>query len=180
MMSNSPYNPEPGFTMSPEEIEQLPYRPGVGIVLFDRNGQVFTAQRSDMISDAWQMPQGGIDPDEDPRTAMFRELEEETGVMNAEVLAESRDWLSYDLPHDLVPKIWRGRYRGQTQKWFALRFLGEEREIDIGGPHAEFSNWAWRPLFEVPQLIVPFKKPLYEQVLDEFGHLADLIRKGEA
>lgn len=179
MISNSPYNPNPGFALSPEEVEQLPYRSGVGIVLFNRDGRVFTAQRSDMVSDAWQMPQGGIDPDEDPRTAMYRELEEETGVRNAEMLAESRGWLSYDLPYDLVPKLWRGRYRGQRQKWYALRFLGQDREVDIGGPHAEFSNWCWRPLPEVPQLIVPFKRKIYEQVLDEFGHLEDIVRKGE-
>ncbi|WP_022728756.1 RNA pyrophosphohydrolase [Fodinicurvata sediminis] len=174
--SNSPYDPDTDLSLTPEEIERLPYRPGVGIVLFNQDGQVFTAQRMDMVSDAWQMPQGGIDPDEDPQAALFRELEEETGVRNAELLAESRDWLSYDLPYDLVPKIWRGRFRGQQQKWYALKFLGDEGEIDIGGPHAEFSNWSWRPLPETPQLIVPFKRKLYERVADEFGHLAERIR----
>ncbi len=157
--------------MSPEEIARLPYRPGVGLMLLNRKNQVFVAQRIDTPRPAWQMPQGGIDEGEAPRDAVLRELEEEIGTSKAEIIAESRRWFDYDLPRDLVPKVWRGRYRGQTQKWFALRFLGEDSDIDIETKEPEFSAWKWAPHEELPEFIVPFKLQLYRAVLAEFADL---------
>ena len=175
-MSRS-YNPDTTLVLSAEEIEALPYRPGVGMVLFNRKGKVFVAQRNDMISAAWQMPQGGIDKGEEPRETALRELEEEIGTRKAEIVAETADWLSYDLPHELVPKIWKGRYRGQRQKWFALRFLGKDSDIDIDTKHAEFRAWRWEALERLPDQIVSFKRGLYQQLIDEFGDLPKRIRK---
>lgn len=154
------------------EIEKLPYRRGVGVVLFNAQGRVFVAQRLDTTEPAWQFPQGGIDKDEDPLVAARRELREETGVTSAELIAETPDWLRYDLPRELVPKVWKGRYRGQEQKWFAFRFTGDDSEIRIDGEHPEFSAWAWTKLSETPSLIVAFKRPLYDQVVAAFRHLA--------
>lgn len=154
-----------------EDIARLPDRPGVGIMLLNCDNQVFVAQRLDMRGAAWQMPQGGIDEGEEPRAAALRELEEEIGTARAEVIAESRRWYRYDLPLDLVNRRWGGRYRGQTQKWFALRFLGEDRDIDIATKHPEFSAWRWAARHELPELIVPFKRQLYRDVLAEFAHL---------
>ena len=152
--------------------QHLPYRPGVGIMLLNREGKVFVAKRLDQIAEAWQMPQGGIDAGEDPREAALRELEEETGITQAEILAESDDWYYYDLPDDLVPKIWGGRYRGQKQKWFVMRHLADDSAIDIGGEHPEFSEWKWVPVQQLPSVIVPFKRDLYQQLVTEFGYLA--------
>jgi putative (di)nucleoside polyphosphate hydrolase len=118
------------------------------------------------------MPQGGIDKDELPLDAAWRELHEETGITSAELLAETKGWLIYDLPPDLAAQLWKGKYRGQEQKWYAFRFTGEESEIDIEGEHPEFSAWKWVDFRRVPELIVPFKRPLYQQVVLEFGHLA--------
>lgn len=151
----------------------LPYRPGVGIFLLNAAGEVFVAQRIDTRQEAWQMPQGGIDDGETPRQAALREMAEEIGTNKAEILAESRHWLSYDLPPELVSKVWRGRYRGQKQKWFALRFLGEDSDIDLATPDPEFLSWRWLPADRLPDLIVPFKRTLYRDVLAEF---ADLLR----
>jgi putative (di)nucleoside polyphosphate hydrolase len=150
----------------------LPYRRGVGMVLFNRAGQVFVAQRLDSPGPAWQMPQGGIDKGETPLEAAWRELHEETGISNAEFLAETKTWLSYDLPPDLAAKLWKGKYRGQEQKWYAFRFTGKHDEIDIAGEHPEFSAWKWADFRTVPELIVPFKRPLYQRVVLEFEHLA--------
>ncbi|HVZ02054.1 MAG TPA: RNA pyrophosphohydrolase [Dongiaceae bacterium] len=152
--------------------EERPYRRGVGVALFNDQGKVFVAQRLDSPGPAWQMPQGGIDKDEAPIDAAWRELHEETGVKSARFLAESRDWLRYDLPPELAASLWKGRYRGQEQKWYAFRFTGPESEIDIAGEHPEFSAWKWAEFRSVPDLIVPFKRALYEQVVEEFGHLA--------
>jgi len=154
------------------DYDALPYRRGVGIALFNRDGQVFVAQRLDSPGPAWQMPQGGIDKDESPLDAAWRELHEETGITSAELVAESKGWLSYDLPRELAMTLWKGRYRGQEQKWYAFRFTGEESEIDIAGEHPEFSAWKWVDFRLVTELIVPFKRPLYQQVVLEFGHLA--------
>ncbi len=151
----------------------LPYRPGVGIFLLNAAGEVFVAQRIDTRQEAWQMPQGGIDDGETPRQAALREMAEEIGTCKAEILAESRGWLSYDLPPELVSKVWKGRYRGQKQKWFALRFLGEDSDIDLATPDPEFLSWRWLPADRLPDLIVPFKRALYRDVLAEF---ADLLR----
>ena len=156
----------------------LPYRPGVGVMLFNRRGQVFVAQRIDTPSAAWQMPQGGIDPSETPLQAALRELREETGTDKVEIIAESRDWIRYDLPKDLVPKLWGGRFRGQEQKWFALRFLGTDADIDIAGEQPEFSAWRWAELTEIPNLIVPFKRALYQSLVAEFSAVAAAIRDG--
>ncbi|MQA65601.1 MAG: RNA pyrophosphohydrolase [Alphaproteobacteria bacterium] len=154
----------------------LPYRPCVGIMLFNRDGLVLVARRIDMVSEAWQMPQGGIDPGEEPVDAAFRELDEEIGTGAAEVMAESADWLEYDLPVDLIGKLWKGRYRGQRQKWFAMRFLGEDADIDIETATPEFSEWKWVPAPELPGLIVPFKRALYTELVARFAHLAERAR----
>lgn len=150
------------------------YRLGVGVMLLNTDGLVFVAKRIDMPVDAWQMPQGGIDQGEDPRAAAFRELEEETGTAKAEIIAESREWLTYDLPPELLGRIvWGGRYRGQKQKWFAMRFLGADGEIDLEAhAHPEFSEWHWAPVDTLVEMIVPFKRDLYRQVVAEFAHLA--------
>jgi len=150
----------------------LPYRDGVGIMLLNDDGKVFTGQRLDSKLEAWQMPQGGIDPGEAPRQTAFRELAEETGITKAEIVAEARDWLYYDLPDDLIGTIWKGRYCGQRQKWFAMRFTGTDADVDIATAHAEFRSWRWSTLTELADMIVPFKRVLYEAVLAEFGHFA--------
>jgi len=150
----------------------LPYRDGVGIMLLNADGKVFTGQRLDSKLEAWQMPQGGIDPGETPVETAFRELAEETGVTKAEVIAEARDWLFYDLPDELIGTIWKGRYAGQRQKWFAMRFLGTDADVDIATAHPEFRTWRWSTLAELADMIVPFKRDLYAAVLAEFGHLA--------
>lgn len=158
----------------PIPFEDRPYRRNVGIVLLNRDGLAFAARRIDSKEAAWQFPQGGIDDGEFPREAALRELEEEIGTAKAEIIAESRDWLSYDLPRDVADKCWKGRFRGQTQKWFAMRFLGKDKDIDIATRHPEFSEWRWMSLADVPALIVPFKRDLYEKVVAEF---LPLVRK---
>ena len=146
----------------------LPYRKGVGMMLMNRDRKIFVARRLDTTAEAWQMPQGGIDEGESPVAAAMRELEEETGTGKASLIAESQDWYSYDLPTYLIPKIWGGRYRGQTQKWFLLQFEGTDSDINIQTEHPEFSEWKWTEANQLPDLIVPFKKQLYEQLVREF------------
>ena len=157
--------------MTPEKIEKLPYRRNVGVMLVNDRGEVFVGQRIDTDGPAWQMPQGGVDAGETPRAAALRELEEEIGVPPdlVEVEAETRGWVTYDLPRELVPKVWNGRFRGQKQKWFLLRFRGQDSDIDIATEHPEFSEWRWLPPKDLPAAIVPFKRAVYERVLDEFG-----------
>lgn len=160
--------------MTPEEIAKLPYRPNVGVMLINADGHVWVGQRSDRHKDAWQMPQGGIDQGEDPRTAALRELEEETGVTAdlVDVVAETDGWLAYDLPVDLVPEIWGGKWRGQEQKWFLLRFNGTDDQINIDTDHPEFTNWKWLPGDQLVDNIVPFKREVYARVVDAFrAHL---------
>ena len=156
--------------MTAEEIAGLPYRPCVGVMLVNADGQVFVGQRRDRDQDAWQMPQGGVDSGEDARTAALRELWEETGVPADKVTieAETTSWLPYDLPHELVPNIWKGRYRGQAQKWFLMRFQGEDSDVNIQTEHPEFSEWRWLSAHELVDNIVPFKREVYAAVLAEF------------
>ncbi len=146
------------------------YRPGVGIMLIDRRGLVFVGRRIDVAEENWQMPQGGIDQGETPREAALRELAEEAGTRKAEIIAETRGWLSYDLPRPLAGQMWGGRHRGQRQKWFACRFTGTDHDIRLDAHgHPEFSAWRWEEPERLPALIVPFKRPLYEAVLRELG-----------
>ena len=147
----------------------LPYRPCVGIMLLNRRGQVFVAKRIDMPSEAWQMPQGGIDVGETPHTAALRELREEIGTDKADLLAESQDWYDYDLPAELIGKLWGGRFRGQRQKWFVMSFTGRDGDINIATEHPEFLDWKWAELEQLPDLIVPFKRHLYELLVREFA-----------
>jgi putative (di)nucleoside polyphosphate hydrolase len=163
--------------------QDLPYRSCVGVMLLNKDGLVFVGRRrteagGEHVSDgyAWQMPQGGIDPGEDPYKAALRELYEETSVRSVSLLAEAPDWYSYDLPSMVAGRAWRGRYRGQTQRWFAFRFEGLDSEINIlhpgGGHHKpEFDEWRWEEMHRLPELIIPFKRPVYENVVAAFGHL---------
>ncbi|MEM8798653.1 MAG: RNA pyrophosphohydrolase [Pseudomonadota bacterium] len=148
----------------------LPYRPCVGIMLLNAHGDVFTARRIDTLVEAWQMPQGGIDEGEDAQAAAFRELEEEIGTADAEVIDVTTDWLTYDLPDHLLGKVWKGRYRGQKQRWFVMRFRGSDQDINIDTEHPEFAEWRWQPMKALPQMIVPFKRALYEDLVRRFGH----------
>jgi len=152
-----------------EDSEQgKQYRPGVGIVLINRRGEVFVGQRIDQGPNSWQLPQGGIARGEDPRRAALRELMEEIGSDNVEVVAESRDWLTYDVPSEPAQNAWRGRWRGQRQKWFVMLFKGQDSDLDVATEHPEFSAWRWVPRRELPKLAVPFKRDLYQKILTEF------------
>lgn len=154
----------------------LPYRPGVGIMLFNSRGAVFVGQRLDSTLEAWQMPQGGIDDGEDPRTAALRELEEETGIAPhlVEVIGQTPDWHHYDLPPAMIGTIWKGRFAGQRQKWFAMRFLGTDADVGIATAHPEFKAWRWAPVEGLVAMAVPFKRELYAQVIDILGGRTNL------
>ncbi len=161
--------------MTPDQIATLPYRPCVGVMLLNADGKVFVGQRNDRFGDAWQMPQGGVDKGEDVRDAALRELWEETGVTNdlVQILDQTQDWLTYDLPHDIVPKIWKGRYRGQKQIWFLMRYAGHDDQVNIATEHPEFTKWRWMDTDQLVTNIVPFKREIYSQVLTAFaGHLS--------
>jgi putative (di)nucleoside polyphosphate hydrolase len=172
------------MTLLPSSATQsqtvLPLRLCAGIMLLNRQGHVWVGRRrpkwaGDHSAHIWQMPQGGIGKHEPPRIAALRELREETGVTSVEVIAEHPEWLSYELPEALLGIALKGRYRGQMQKWFAMRFLGEDSEIDIAakeGLKAEFESWRWAPVASVPKLIAPFKRPVYERVTADFAHFA--------
>lgn len=152
------------------KAHNLPYRPGVGVMLVNADGKVFVGQRLDSTLEAWQMPQGGVDEEEDTLEAALRELEEETGIMRdlVEIIGCAEEQFSYDLPEDLIGKLWRGRYRGQRQTWYLARFLGHDGDINLDTPDPEFRAWKWADPEELPAMIVPFKKKLYDDVLDAF------------
>lgn len=154
--------------MPPDDRARLPYRPCVGILLFDPRGRIFVGRRIDLPG-AWQMPQGGIDPGEEPPAAALRELREETGTARAELVAATRGWLRYDLPDHLIGVAWGGRWRGQEQKWFAARFLGTDTDIDIATPHPEFDAWRWAEPKEILPMAPPFKRRVYAAVLEELA-----------
>ncbi len=162
-------------------FEDLPYRPCVGLTVLNREGRVFIGRRSDGpeqvdMTHVWQMPQGGLDPGEDPYACGLRELAEETNIRSVERLGEIEEWLKYDIPREIVGRAWQGKYRGQTQKWFALRFTGNDSEIDVahpaGGHEPEFVAWRWEPMQNLPDLVVPFKRKTYERVVKEFARFA--------
>jgi putative (di)nucleoside polyphosphate hydrolase len=162
-------------------FQDLPYRPCVGVMVLNRAGLAFIGRRIEGpehidATHAWQMPQGGIDRGEEAWPAALRELREETNIRSVERIGEIADWLTYDIPREIVGQAWKGKYRGQTQKWFALRFTGNDSEIDVdnpdGAPEPEFAAWRWEPMQNVPDLVVPFKRAVYERVVREFRHLA--------
>jgi putative (di)nucleoside polyphosphate hydrolase len=150
----------------------LPYRPCVGIMLFNQDGEVFVGKRIDQTVEGWQTPQGGIDKGETPREAVLRELQEEVGTGKAEIIGEMEDWITYDLPPHLVGVAFHGKYRGQRQKWFALRFTGSDADIDLAAHEPEFSAFQWVSLEALPALIVPFKRETYKAVIAAFRNLA--------
>jgi len=156
----------------------LPYRPNVGAVLFNADGLILVARRADLPNaegapGGWQLPQGGVDAGEDLRAAVLRELEEEVGTAKAEILAEHPEWLKYDLPPELLGKALGGKFRGQTQKWFALRFIGTDADIRLDlDPHPEFDAWRWARLSELPEMAVAFKRKIYERLAVDFAPFA--------
>ena len=160
------------FAMRQQLRANLPYRPCAGMMVFNHDGRIFAGKRIDQTQEAWQLPQGGIDPGEDPRETALRELKEEIGTSNVAFLREHPQWLTYDLPENLIGVVWEGRYRGQRVKWFALRFLGTDSEINLATPHAEFSDWKWLEIGDVLALAVPFKRDLYANAIAAFSDLA--------
>ena len=147
-----------------KEFQDLPYRSGVGIVVLNKNNKVFVARRIDNPKNFWQMPQGGVDKNEDFLTAAFRELDEETSIKSVELIKELDGFITYNLPDHLLGIIWKGKYKGQTQKWFVMRFIGEDSEININTKHPEFLEWMWVELSEITKLVVNFKLDLYQEV----------------
>ena len=156
-------------------LNRLPMRQGVGIIVLNQYNKVFVGKRKDNPIDKWQMPQGGIDVNETPFNAMKRELEEETSIKKIKVLKEIETWLEYELPPNLLGKIWKGKYRGQKQKWFIVKFIGDENEINLNTKHPEFIEWKWIDYNLLPEVIVDFKKEVYKQLKIELKKLYQLI-----
>lgn len=164
-------------------LDEMPYRPCAGLLVLNRAGRAFIGRRMDGpehtdLTHVWQLPQGGIDPGEDPYQAALRELYEETNIRSVEPLGEIAEWLTYDIPAEILGQAWKGKYRGQKQKWYALRFIGKDSEIDVAHPakgqhKAEFIDWRWEPMTNLPDLVVPFKRAIYQQVVAEFSKFAD-------
>ena len=152
--------------------DTLPYRPCVGMMLLNREGRVWVGQRLDTTIEAWQMPQGGVDEEEELEAAALRELEEEIGTRNVSIIARTDDWLTYDLPKELIGKVWKGRFRGQKQHWFVMRYHGEDSDINLEAHHPEFARWQWVRVQDLPDMIVPFKRDIYTEIVRQFGHLA--------
>lgn len=168
------------------DFEKLPYRPCVGVMVLNTDGRAFVGRRTEGPEHvdeghAWQMPQGGIDDGEDPYPAALRELYEETSIKSVEKIGEVRDWLFYDIPRDIVGQAWKGKFRGQKQKWYALRFTGADSEINIlnpgGGHEPEFVEWRWEKVENLPGMIIPFKRVVYNRVVEEFLPLARSLVK---
>lgn len=149
------------------------YRRCVGMMLFNAHGEVFVGQRLDRMVEAWQMPQGGVDMQESTQDAAFRELKEEIGTDKADIISETADWLAYDLPEELRGKLWKGRYRGQIQKWYLMRFTGEDSDIDIATKDPEFRSWRWCDMGEITAMAVPFKRGVYSEVIRRFSNVID-------
>lgn len=153
------------------DVSELPFRQGVGMMIIDKNNRVFVGKRVDSKTNGWQMPQGGIDLGETPSSAALREMEEEIGSGKGEIIAESKKWYSYRVPTFLIPRLWNGKYCGQRQKWFLIRFTGEDSDINIATENQEFDQWKWLDFDQLLIDIIPFKFKLYEQVVDEFKSL---------
>ena len=170
VLQDSPFRPAASMNAGMGEDDHL-YRSGVGVMLLNRDGKVFVAARIDNPLDAWQMPQGGIDADEEPWPAALRELEEETGIRPdlVERIAQCPERLRYDLPEEWRPHLWGSKWKGQVQHWYLVRFLGQDSDIDIATEHPEFREWKWVEPAELPDLIVPFKRDLYRRLLEEFA-----------
>jgi len=172
---SDPQKNKEAVTADKVTADDLPYRPCVGIALFNADGLVWMGNRFG-FEGAWQLPQGGIDDGETPVEAAMRELKEEIGTDKAEIISETPNWLTYDLPEHLIGKAFKGKYRGQKQKWFAMRFNGKDKHINIDVPNPEFDSWRWNDLATLPDLIVPFKRPVYLQIAAEFHDIPQRIR----
>jgi putative (di)nucleoside polyphosphate hydrolase len=160
------------ISVEKHKLDTRPYRPCVGIMLFNNDGHVFLGRRNDITHKSWQMPQGGINLNENPKTAALRELEEETGIKSVTIIDQMPQWLSYDYPLEVAKKSFSNHYCGQRQLWFAMRFIGSDDEINLYATHAEFSEWKWSKLECITSLIVDFKKPIYKVLVKQFKHLA--------
>ncbi len=162
--------------MTEPAVDERPFRPCVGIFLINSDGKIFVGARNDLPGDHWQMPQGGIDEGETPEVAAFREMEEEIGTAKAEIISAYENWIYYRLPPELSKTAWSGRFQGQKQKWFALRYLGTDGDINIETEYPEFRAWKWADLEELPEMTVDFKRPAYEEIRAAFRNVVNGIK----